>query len=177
MKSSGLDAAGGKVHVKGDVLALELSQELLGELVEDLVLVVLGDLVELQALAHLLDDAVLLELRQGGLLVGLDLLLDGLAELLDGLVAKVLLGELVGELGGDGLLDGLDGHLDGELVLVDLALVLVGLDPLDVLGLAGLHADDGLLELGGELHAVQGDGAVLGGEVAGRPRRSGCRRR
>lgn len=43
----------------------------------------------------------------------------------------------------------------------------MGLDPLDVLGLAGLHADDGLLELGGELHAVQGDGAVLGGEVAG----------
>ena len=52
-------------------------------------------------------------------------------------------------------------------MLVDLALVLVGLDPLDVLGLAGLHADDGLLELGGKLHAVQGDGAVLGGEVAG----------
>jgi hypothetical protein len=55
-------------------------------------------------LADLLDDAVLLEVREAGLLVGLDLVLDGVAELGDGVEAEALLGELVGELGRDGLL-------------------------------------------------------------------------
>ena len=48
-----------------------------------------------------------------------------------------------------------------------LAVVLVAVGPLDVLGLALLHANDAGLELGGELLAVEEDGTVLAGEVRG----------
>ena len=147
--------------------ALHLAENLLAKLVEDLLLVVGRNLVELQALAHGLDNTVLLEIGKVDLLVLGNLVADGALELVDGVVAKALLGKLVIKLGRGGALDALDRSLGLVGVLVALLAVLVLDGPGEVDNVAHLGASECLLDLVGNLAVNERERLALARELLG----------
>ncbi len=77
-----------EVHIQVHAPTAELSQKLIGQLREDLILIVLRDFLKIKLLPNRSYCAILLEARQALLLILLDLLFDSVAKLLHGVKAK-----------------------------------------------------------------------------------------
>ena len=128
--------------------------------------ILLGNLFEVEALAKLDDETVFLEARKRRLLVVFNLFLDGGADFLGRVEAKVLLGKVVVKLRRNLLADSVDLDLDGLSLLMGFLAVGVGLGPGDFLLVADVHTDDGGLKLGGDVVAVKKEHAVFAGKAS-----------
>ena len=79
-------------------MALQIIEELLCNLVKNFIFILSGDLIKLQAFAHLFNNAIFFEGWKRIFLIVFNLFLNGIAKFGYGIETKVLLSQIIGQL-------------------------------------------------------------------------------